>query len=133
MFPLKKTAKWQVIRRFSTQLEISLPQIPFFPRPATFSVPFATFDGSSSPLPTLMPPDKATQALAPPLTQDEEIYALSMLDLASLLTGLDIRTLFTEPKIENIFRALQSLVSVDLSANPLSNSPVRSLFEAMVF
>ena len=106
-----------------TQVEISAPQLPFLPSGGDLPVPFMTREGS----PTIMSLEKATETLAPPLTQDEEIYALSMLDLATLLTGLDIKNIFIEPKMENIFGVVQSLVSLDLSSNPLSNTPVLSL------
>jgi len=68
----------QAIRRVSTQVEISAPRLPFLPAPETLPVPFVTFDGSGAPQPTLRPLDQATAALAPQLTQDEEIFALSM-------------------------------------------------------
>ena len=77
----------QAIRRVSTQVEISAPRLPFLPSPESVPVPFITFDSSGQPQPTLLALDKATEVLAPPLNQDEEIYALSMLDLANDLSG----------------------------------------------
>ena len=102
----------QAIRRVSTQVEISAPRLPFLPAPETLPVPFVTFDASGAPQPTLRPLDQATAALAPQLTQDEEIFALSMLDLMNDLTGLDVKALYLEP-----FGAVQSLLSGDVVGN----------------
>merc|ERR1712176_208972 len=96
----------QAIRRVSTQVEISAPRLPFLPSPESVPVPFITFDSSGQPQPSLLALDKATEVLAPPLNQDEEIYALSMLDLANDLSGLDVKGLYLEP-----FEAVRSLVT----------------------
>ncbi|UPR03133.1 putative UbiB-like protein kinase [Chloropicon primus] len=96
----------QAIRRVSTQVEIAAPRLPFLPPPESVPVPFVTFGANGMPQPALLPLSKATAILAPPLTQDEEIYALSMLDLANDLSGLDVKGLFMDP-----FETVRALVS----------------------
>ena len=90
----------------STQVEITAPQLPFLPPPESVPVPFVTFGANGMPQPALLPLNKATEILAPPLTMDEEILALSVLDLANDLSGLDVKGLYLDP-----FETVRSLVS----------------------
>lgn len=87
----------QGLRRLSTQLEVSLPRLPFMPPAATaLPVPFVSVGPAGDVRPTLSTVDEIVNALAPKLTADEELFALSLLDLASVVTGLDVKTLVYE-------------------------------------
>ena len=100
----------QAIRRVSTQVEVSAPRLPFMPKPEDVPVPFFTVaeDGLGLGLKTLR---EATEQIAPPLTQDEEIYALSMLDLLNEVSGLDLKSLYLDP-----FGTARDLVAGGLAA-----------------
>ena len=101
----------QAIRRVSTQVEVSAPRLPFMPKPEDVPVPFFTVAEDGLPIPTLRPLREATEQIAPPLTQDEEIYALSMLDLLNEVSGLDLKSLYLDP-----FGTARDLVAGGLAA-----------------
>ena len=92
-------------------MEVSAPRLPFMPKPEDVPVPFFTVAEDGLPVPTLRPLREATEQIAPPLTQDEEIYALSMLDLLNEVSGLDLKSLYLDP-----FGTARDLVAGGLAA-----------------
>ena len=66
------------------------------PAATALPVPFVSVGPAGDVRPTLSTVDEIVNALAPKLTADEELFALSLLDLASVVTGLDVKTLVYE-------------------------------------
>jgi len=75
-------------RAFSNAIN-RLPSVPFLPRadkvPSLFFVPPEAPGGQ--PRPTFVAPEKVLDALSPPPSREEELYALSILDLARVSLG----------------------------------------------
>eukprot|EP00793_Prasinoderma_coloniale_P001506 PRCOL_00003310-RA len=83
------------------------PPLPFLPRPEDVPLPVllptrstggndGAADGNApAPVPALLAPTKLLDALAPPPSREEELYALSLLDLAEVSLGSRAATLLS--------------------------------------
>lgn len=87
----------QASRRAFNRAVNALPTLPFLPRadqlPLPLPLPPRDSDvGSSNPAPqlALVAPAAALEALAPPPSREEELYALSLVDLARVALGPEV-------------------------------------------
>ena len=122
----------QAIQRVTTSINVSVPRPPFAPPPSSLPLPFVKPNSDGVMQPALVSLDQISGALAPPLSSDEELFALSVLDLASLLTGLDIKSFLAEPRLEPVLQIMQTLLALNTSSPSSlpSSSPVTSLMDA---
>mmetsp|Transcript_18897 Transcript_18897/g.45050 ORF Transcript_18897/g.45050 Transcript_18897/m.45050 type:complete len:923 (+) Transcript_18897:179-2947(+) len=87
----------QALRKAFTFFTSSLPRPPLFgqflPAPETVPTPFLLPTASGTPAPALVTPQELIEAVAPKLTREEELYALSLADLIEGSLGYDVATL----------------------------------------
>jgi len=87
----------QALRKSFGTVFNSIPQPPFLggllPRPETIPGPLLIPTAAGTPAPALASPQAALDALAPKLSRDEELYAISLADLAKGALGPDAATL----------------------------------------
>mmetsp|Transcript_27835 Transcript_27835/g.78723 ORF Transcript_27835/g.78723 Transcript_27835/m.78723 type:complete len:240 (+) Transcript_27835:197-916(+) len=83
----------QAARKSFGRVLSSLPQppsfLPFLPKPGEAPLPVLLPTASGNPVPALVEPNKLLEALAPKLDREDELYVLSLADLAKETLGED--------------------------------------------
>eukprot|EP00873_Tetraselmis_striata_P029871 jgi/Tetstr1/450135/TSEL_037177.t1 len=83
----------QAARKSFTRIINSLPQpptfLPFLPKPGDAPIPVLLPTPSGQPVPVVAEPNKLLEALAPKLDREEELYVISLTDLAARTLGDD--------------------------------------------
>ncbi|KAJ1474300.1 hypothetical protein T484DRAFT_3645222 [Baffinella frigidus] len=87
----------QALRKSFGTITSSIPPLPFLsnflPRPETIPAPLLLPTSAGTPAPVFLSPQEVLDAIAPKLTRDEELYAISLADLASSALGKDAATI----------------------------------------
>lgn len=127
----------QSIRKGVTRIFAQLPKppswLPFassLPNPQDISGPvLLPVSGSSTPVPTFASPAQVLELAAPKLSREEELFAISLGDLAAGLVGKDAATVLTgDAFLEPEAVAALFLSIVSTGELPIGNSPeIRSL------
>ena len=111
----------------------TLPFLPPPPDPLTLPAPFLLPDAAApgGVRPALLPPQDVLEALAPKLTREEEIYALSLTDLAKQTLGAEVGELVGGDVAASPLRTLRTLLSFVASAPlPAEGGPLPDAVQA---
>lgn len=118
----------QVARRGFRRLEntIAPPRfLPFLPNPAEVSTPILLPTADGAPTPAFMPPSTAFNAMVPPLSQEEEVYAISLVDLSKSLLGEDVAKVLSGDAIEQPTVFARLLLNILTTGRAIENDDVR--------
>ncbi|EKX38103.1 hypothetical protein GUITHDRAFT_77443 [Guillardia theta CCMP2712] len=106
----------QSLRKGFSAFLNNLPRPPFIssflPSPETVPTMFLLPTASGTPQPVLRPPQELLEVVAPKLTREEELYAISLVDLIKSALGEDAATLVAGDALVDPRAASRLLLSV---------------------
>eukprot|EP00667_Euglena_gracilis_P002216 EG_transcript_2216 len=117
----------QVVRRSFRRIENALqppPFLRFLPNPTETPLPVLLPTHSGTPAPAFLAPRAVLEAAAPPLTRAEEVYALSLVDLAKGLLGPDVAAVLTGDVLDQPQAAARLLLTLLTSGRSAGRADV---------
>ena len=120
----------QAVRKSAPALANSLPQLPRLPllppppEPLTTPLPFVLPDGSGGVRAAVVSPQQLVDALAPKLTREEELYALSLTDLVKSTLGEEAAAVANGDLVTNPLAALRTLLDAVAATPDAASTPL---------
>mmetsp|Transcript_14872 Transcript_14872/g.26710 ORF Transcript_14872/g.26710 Transcript_14872/m.26710 type:complete len:440 (-) Transcript_14872:310-1629(-) len=124
----------QAARRGFRRIENTLAPPSFLsflplPEPGTTPIPVLLPTAAGNPSPAFLPPRDVVDTAAPPLNRDEEVYALSLVDLAKGLLGEDVASIVSGEAVDQPQVVARFLLSILTTGRVIQNDEIRGAVE----
>jgi aarF domain-containing kinase len=119
----------QLIRLSFRRLENALAPpafLRFLPNPTEAPVPFLLPSLTGAPTPALLSPRAVVDAAAPALDRNEEVYALSLVDLAKSVLGADAAAVLTGEAWDQPQAVARLLLSLLATGRPVGTTDLQA-------
>uniref|UniRef100_A0A7S1I4E1 ABC1 atypical kinase-like domain-containing protein n=1 Tax=Eutreptiella gymnastica TaxID=73025 RepID=A0A7S1I4E1_9EUGL len=122
----------QLARRGFRRIENTLAPpsfLRFLPNPTQTATPLLLPTASGTPVPAFLAPSAVFNNIAPSLTQEEEVYAISLVDLAKGLLGEDVAKILTGDAIDQPQVVARLLLSILTTGRAIENDDVQRVVD----